>query len=154
MTTLERFSNTAQLLFESLGYSITSSSTSVHTELEMMIVHITLNKDLPAGILEELTIAAQPLIRSMVAHQQNIDEDTVQISLDINNHLGILIEQLRIQARAYADRAMTFGVPIHMAPVTAFHRRIIHTFLQKTPGIKTESFGIGRDRHIVISVQD
>lgn len=141
-------------LFELMGYSVSESHHSKHPELDIFIIHVTLDKTLSSTILEELTLASQNLVRSMTTQKLKLIEDEFTVSLDINDYLSSLIKDLKLKAKLYADRAMTFGVPVRMDPLPAFHRKIVHTFLQNTPGIHTESFGIGRDRHIVITIDN
>jgi hypothetical protein len=141
-------------LFELLGYRVVQSSTDHHSELDIDIVNIELDKQLSVAILDELTLAAQTILRATIEHQLKLPEGSVHVSLNINNHLISIIENLRQRARMYADKTMTFGVPVRTDPLPAFHRKIIHTFLQNTPGISTESFGVGKDRHIVVSVAE
>ncbi len=155
MNSLEISSTTSRNIFELLGYTVIESSISHHDELDMDIVHIRLDKQLTPAILEELTLAAQTLVRSITTQRLGLSLDTsISVSLDINGYLMQLISALKAKAKLYAGRAMTFGVPVRMEPLPAFHRKIIHTFLQNTPGIHTESFGLGPARHIVITVKE
>jgi len=153
MTASDSSLSTALKLLELMGYDVVESTIAEHAELGITILSVTLATKPSHITLEELALSLQTIVRGMVMQQLNLSEEFA-VSIDIDGHLSTLITDLRSRARLYSDRAMTFGVPVRMDPLPAFHRKIIHTFLQNTPGIHTESFGVGRDRHIVITVQE
>ncbi len=40
--------------------------------------------------------------------------------------------------------------PIELEPMSSFHRRIVHSYIQNKPGLKTESVGVGQERKVII----
>lgn len=154
MNTLDTALELTKELFTLIGYNVSHAKISLIDDVDISVIHITLDKNLKEHALDELTLNSQYLIRHMIAHKLSIPEEQATVSIDINGHLMEMIEGLRLKARIYADRAITFGVPVRMDPLPAFHRRIVHSILQKTQGITTESFGVGRERHIVISPEE
>ncbi len=123
-------------------------------EMDGLVIAFELH-NIPHILLNDVSVALQTILRVTVEHSVP-SSDTVlpTITLDINKSLTKTLGSLQTEARMYADRALTFGVPVRMKPMSAFHRKIVHSYLQKTPGIRTESFGEGHDRHIMISVDD
>jgi len=53
-------------------------------------------------------------------------------------------------AKAAAHKAMISKEEVSLPPMNAYERRLVHVELSANPEIKTESIGLGRDRHILI----
>ena len=49
-----------------------------------------------------------------------------------------------------AERARFFKKDTELEPMRAFDRKIVHTFLEGRPNVKTESIGLGSTRRIVV----
>jgi len=60
-------------------------------------------------------------------------------------------ESLMYMAQRAADRALSTGRPVEIPNLTASERRVIHLTLSGDERVITESFGEGRDRHLVVS---
>lgn len=73
-----------------------------------------------------------------------------EIIIDINNFQKRKIENVRAIAHMMAERARYFKSNIEVDPMSAFERRIIHEFLGDAMDLKTESFGFGQNRRVVI----
>ncbi|MFH1896309.1 MAG: R3H domain-containing nucleic acid-binding protein [bacterium] len=76
-----------------------------------------------------------------------------QVVLDIGGYRQEQEERLKIIAKKVADRALFEQQPIHMQAMPPFERKVIHTALAGIEGVKSESEGEGRERHIVVSPQ-
>ncbi len=72
------------------------------------------------------------------------------VILDVNEYHKKKADNLKTIAHMMAERARFFKASVSIDPMTAFERKIVHTFLQSANDLKTESEGEGRDRHIVI----
>ena len=72
------------------------------------------------------------------------------IFLETNNFLTEKIKNLETVAHMMAERAKFFKKDTELDPMRSFERKIIHTFLEGKPNIKTESVGFGKDRRVVI----
>ena len=81
-------------------------------------------------------------------------EDRLRVVIDANDFEKKKIENLKTVAHMMAERARYFKSSIDVDPMPAHERRIIHEFLGTMPDIKTESVGVGKDRHIVIKYVD
>jgi len=76
-----------------------------------------------------------------------------QILLDVEGYREEQEERLKDIAQKVADRALFEGRPIHMHPMPAYERKVIHTALTKIDSVSTESEGEGRERHIIVKPQ-
>lgn len=77
-------------------------------------------------------------------------EEPFRFVVDVNGYHLKHIKMLEAQAQALAERARTFKHDVDMSPMSPYDRLIVHASLQGSPGIKTESEGEGKLRHIVI----
>ena len=82
--------------------------------------------------------------------QQLVNDDTVCI--DIHNNVISEIEKIKEDAYMYMQKAIYYNTPIVLPAQNAFIRKIVHGYVAGKPGFKSESVGVGRDRHIVIGL--
>lgn len=82
------------------------------------------------------------------------EEDVKNIFIDINGYQKKRFENLKNIAHMMAERARYFKSNIEIDPMPAYERRIIHTFLENSPNIKTESDGFGPKRRVIIKYVD
>lgn len=71
---------------------------------------------------------------------------------DLNNYRkereGLIVEL----AKAAARKVMATKQELSLPAMNSYERRLVHMELMANPEIKTESVGIGRERHVVIRV--
>jgi spoIIIJ-associated protein len=72
------------------------------------------------------------------------------LNLDINDYKKQKVEYLKDVAKDFADQVSLTKEEKHLAPMSAYERRIIHAELSLRTDVDTESRGDGSDRHIVI----
>jgi len=77
-----------------------------------------------------------------------------KIFLDVAGYRGLRFEELKMMARAAAERVQVSRQPFKLNPMNSRERRIIHLALQSVPGIRTESTGVGPNRQVVIHPGD
>jgi spoIIIJ-associated protein len=70
--------------------------------------------------------------------------------VDVNKYQTKRIDELRLKAKMLAERARYFRTSMPMDPMSGYDRLIVHAEFTNTPDIRTESSGIGKDRHVVI----
>lgn len=99
---------------------------------------------------EELAQAINYLIRKQVEQVEPERSGVPAFVIDINGLYAKKIETLKNKAKVIADRAISFKRDVEMEPMSAFDRLIVHSALADIPNIKTESFGMGRDRRLRI----
>jgi spoIIIJ-associated protein len=73
-----------------------------------------------------------------------------KLLLDSEGYRALRIEELKMIARAAAERVETSRQAFKLNPMSARDRRIVHLTLQEFPGVRTESVGIGEQRQVVI----
>jgi spoIIIJ-associated protein len=76
--------------------------------------------------------------------------DHLMFLVDVNDHRAKQIRDLQTKAVMMAERARSFQYDVELTPMSAYERLIIHTTLQDSPNVKTESQGEGRNRRVVI----
>jgi len=74
----------------------------------------------------------------------------VPLEVDIAGYRERRRTQLVLRARKAAERAVREGRPVHLPPMDARDRRVIHTALAQDPAVTTRSEGEGATRHDVV----
>lgn len=76
-----------------------------------------------------------------------------RLSFDALGHRALRIEELRLLARAAAERVRKTGSPYAFNPMTSRERRILHLALRDEADLKTDSQGEASRRHVVVSLK-
>ena len=80
-------------------------------------------------------------------------EEKIRILLDIGNYKEKREKTLENLALKLAKSVEKTGKPIKLEPMQAYERKIIHSALQESKTVKTESIGEEPRRRIVISLK-
>ncbi len=91
--------------------------------------------------------ALEHLVNQVVHHRGG---GYLKITLDCNGYRSTRVLELQLMARKAADKVRTTGVSFSLQPMPAAERRVIHLTLAEEAGIRTESSGMGLNRHVVI----
>lgn len=75
---------------------------------------------------------------------------TKRVIIDISNWRRSKEEELAHKARSWAEKVKETGEALELEAMPSWQRRVIHMVIQETEGVESESFGEGRDRHLVI----
>lgn len=94
------------------------------------------------------------IIRKIVEKNQEKEDFTRRLFVDINGYQKSRFENLKNIAHMMAERARYFKSNIEVDPMPAYERRIIHMFLEDNKDIKTESEGYGPNRRVIIKYVD
>lgn len=62
-------------------------------------------------------------------------------------------EDLRQQAKNWAEQVLESGREMELEPMAPWQRRVIHMVISEIKGVESESVGEGKDRHLVIRVK-
>ena len=81
---------------------------------------------------------------------QEASEHGLFFLIDVNDYRSKQIKDLQAKALMMAERARSFQYDVELSPMSAYERLIVHTTLQDSPHVKTESQGEGRNRRVVI----
>ena len=73
-----------------------------------------------------------------------------KVVLDCNDYRNTRLLELQLLARKAAEKVKTSGASFSFQPMPAVERRIIHLTLAEEQGVRTESSGLGTNRHVVI----
>lgn len=77
-------------------------------------------------------------------------EGPVRLYLDIDGYKANRNQSIVDLANKVAEQAIKIERNIHLDPMSAYDRRIVHTTLQDRDDVTTESTGEGEKRHVVI----
>ena len=95
----------------------------------------------------EMLLALEHLAMEMLRASS---EDHSRISFDANDYRLLRIEELRLSAVTAAEKVKRTGVPFRFNPMNSRERRVIHLALRNEPAIRSESFGSGPQRQVVV----
>lgn len=95
-------------------------------------------------------ISLNHLIKEILRNKFPVAEFHIPIVIDINGFQKKKVDTLKTTAHMMAERARFFKSSVSLDPMSPYDRRIIHEHLSGAKNIKTESEGMGRDRHVVI----
>ena len=77
-------------------------------------------------------------------------EGALRLFLDVDGYKASRNQSIVELANKTADQAVKIERNIHLDPMNAYERRIIHTTLQEREDVTTESTGEGEKRHVVV----
>jgi spoIIIJ-associated protein len=123
---------------------------TVHPEIEdpqLMVLFSGQDVDLLLANKAELMLALEHLTIE-VLHVPS-DEHAL-ICFDANDYRVMRIEELRMTAQTAAERVIKTGDHFQFNPMTSRERRIVHLALRSETRVKSESFGVGPIRQVVI----
>lgn len=89
------------------------------------------------------------LLKRMVSNILKLEADPT-FSIDINDYRDATLRQLEHKAKMMADRAVSFKTTVELEPMSSYERMFVHALFTDNPNIKTESIGMGKDRHLTI----
>ena len=78
----------------------------------------------------------------------------MRVLLDVEDYRAKREETLRMLARRMAAKVQKYKNSVTLEPMNPYERRIIHSEIQKIPGITTTSVGIVNERRIIIYSED
>ena len=77
-------------------------------------------------------------------------EGALRLFLDVDGYKANRNQSIVDLANKTADQAVKIERNIHLDPMSAYERRIVHTTLQEREDVTTESTGEGEKRHVVV----
>ena len=77
-------------------------------------------------------------------------EGALRLFLDIDGYKANRNQNIVDLANKIAEQAIKIERNIHLDPMSAYERRIVHTTLQDRDDVTTESTGEGEKRHVVV----
>ena len=89
-------------------------------------------------------------IQTLIGGLKQAGEGKYRLYIDIENYKKAREQSLVDLANKMADKAEEIERNVHLDPMSAYERRIIHSALQGRELVETESMGEGEKRHVVI----
>lgn len=123
---------------------------TAHPEIEdphLMVLFSGQDVDLLLANKGELMLALEHLTLEILQVPSN---EHALICFDANDYRVMRIEELRLTAQTAAERVIKTGDHFQFNPMTSRERRIIHMALRGETRVKSESFGVGPVRQVVI----
>lgn len=74
----------------------------------------------------------------------------LKIVVEIGDYRAKRAEQLTAMAQAYANQAISTGLPVYLPPLPPSERRVVHMALQERTDVETVSEGEGNSRRVVV----
>lgn len=75
----------------------------------------------------------------------------IELSIDINGYKEERYKKVAIMARKLGKQVLRTKADIKLDPMPADERKVMHQELAKLDHVKTQSYGEGKNRHMVIS---
>ncbi len=84
---------------------------------------------------------------------KNNGYDYNRVNVDIADYKKQRADRLKVRAEEWIDKVKKDKQPLELEPMNAADRRVLHQ-LAAEHGLKSESAGNGRERHIILDYQD
>lgn len=127
---------------------------TVNATIEDGVIHMSLDTSHNSVIIGKNGRTLQALNDAARAAIAGKFKKFYRILIDINNYKDARYDKLIKMAKRLAKDVQRSRIPLHLDPMPADERRIIHNALTNFSNIKTESEGTGATRHLVISYID
>ncbi|MEK9180483.1 MAG: R3H domain-containing nucleic acid-binding protein [Patescibacteria group bacterium] len=104
--------------------------------------------DSPNLVKDNLPILVESI--NHLAHMVAKKNNESSVFFDINNYRQERENLIAELAKAAAKKAVSTKESVSLPAMNSYERRIVHVTLAVHPEVKTESFGIGKERSVVI----
>ncbi|MEA1909981.1 MAG: R3H domain-containing nucleic acid-binding protein [Patescibacteria group bacterium] len=125
---------------------------SITEEDERLFVNIKTGKDTDFHQFNGQPVVALQYLLRLITKKQ-FPEENIQIVLDVGDFREKQKDNIKSLVYESALRVKASGASLHLRPMSAFERRLVHTEVAETDGVESESMGVGRDRHVVIKLK-
>ena len=144
MNNIESVKNIIKQLLELGGFRDFSIEADVEGKRISIFIHdFDIKELLPKIILDFERIAKLALKKIDPASTDNL-------VLDMNNYRREREHLIAELAKAAARKVLMNKQEVQLPAMNAYERRIVHMELASRPDVKTESSGLGPERHIVV----
>lgn len=91
--------------------------------------------------------AIQILLKQSLKEAANI---SLKINVDVGNYKLKKMKNIEREVLALAKEVEKSHLDVSLDPMNSYERRLVHNIINEYPNLETESFGDGKDRHVVI----
>ncbi|MCL5017079.1 MAG: hypothetical protein M1155_00215 [Patescibacteria group bacterium] len=145
MSNTESVKNKIKELLELGGFRDFSAEADIEGKrISIFINEFNLDKSVLPKIIADFERVARLISKKL---DPAIEDNLI---LDINNYRRERERLIAELAKAAARKVLINKQEVTLPAMNAFERRIVHMELASRPDVKTESFGVGPERHIVI----
>jgi spoIIIJ-associated protein len=127
-------------------------NTDVHASCDEDVIELTVPSTHLNGFLigqrGETLRSLQQLIATTL---KNRDAELTRVNVDVADYKKQRNERLSAQVEEWAKQVRESGEPMHLRPMSAAERRVVHQTLTDYGDLDTHSEGEGRDRHVVLT---
>jgi spoIIIJ-associated protein len=127
-------------------------NTDIHASADEDVIELTVPSTHLNGFLigqrGETLRSLQQLIATTL---KNREAELTRVNVDIADYKKQRNERLAQQVEEWAKSVRDSGEPMHLRPMSAAERRVVHQTLTDYSDIDTHSEGEGRDRHVVLT---
>jgi spoIIIJ-associated protein len=85
---------------------------------------------------------------NLMAHRESLPAHVVDINYYRRERERLIVEL----AKAAAKKAVITKTEVTLPAMNAYERRLVHVEISTHPDLKTESVGLGKERHIIIQL--
>ena len=91
--------------------------------------------------------AIQTLLKQSLKEAAQI---SLKISVDVGNYKLKKMKNIEREVKELAKEVEKSHLEVSLDPMNSYERRLVHNIINEYPNLETESFGDGKDRHVVI----
>ena len=149
MSPQEQITDTIRTLLGHLGVIL--NDISVETDERIKSFRFVVSTPDSAVLIGERgarLLALNHLVKRII--ERELKDENISFLIDVNDYQKKRIDDIRIKAHMLAERARYFKSSVEMDPMSSYERLVIHSEFENDPSIKTESYGEGRFRRVVI----
>lgn len=95
--------------------------------------------------------AIQILLRQSIKNMTNMN---IKVNLDISNYKGKKLKILEREVRKIAKEVLNSKIDASLDPMNSYERRYVHNIINEYENLSTQSFGEGKERHVVIKYEE
>ena len=90
-------------------------------------------------------------IQQLTSYSVNRTGSRVRVQLDAENYRAKREQSLERLANKVAAKVVKYRRSVTLEPMNAYERHVIHTALQKVPGVTTYSTGVDPNRRVIVA---
>jgi len=144
MNNIENVKNIIKQLLELGGFRDFSIEADIEGKRISIFIHDFDIKELLPKIILDLERIAKLMLKKLDP------ASTDNLVLDMNNYRREREHLIAELAKAAARKVLMNKQEVQLPAMNAYERRIVHMELASRPDVKTESSGLGSERHIVV----
>jgi predicted RNA-binding protein Jag len=144
MSNIENVKNKIEESLQIGGFKDFSITVDIEGKRISIFIHDLDIRNMLPGLISDFERIGKLILKRLDASSEE------NLILDVNNYRKERENLISGLAKAAARKVLLNKEEVKLPAMNAYERRIIHVELATRPDIKTESFGEGRDRYIIV----